>query len=113
MVKDGEAEKTAEASKQPCWGHPEVKEIEQIKAAIIEFFFESPQCDTFSDPCRAKEQCDAPGFQPKVQAVNELTLSRGIKHFGGPHILGKRDLRESEVGFEMYPLFIHDCPPKS
>ncbi len=113
MVKQGEAEDVAEASEQACGGDAEVEQIEQIVSALIQGFFESPQGDTFSHPCGAVKQGDASSFKPEVYTLDQFALSGGIEHLGGPHVLGERDLGESEVGLKMDFLLIHDWPPKS
>jgi hypothetical protein len=111
-MEHGEPEDTAEASKEPCGCDAEIKEVVKIVPAIIQFCLESPQADTFSHSWRSIEYGDTPGFQPEVKRIDKFPLSRGIKHLGRPHVLGKRDFGKPEVGFQVHALFIHDLSPK-
>jgi hypothetical protein len=99
MMEHGQCKGSAEASEEPCGGNAEIKEVVKVIAAIIQLCLESPEADTFSHSRRSIEYGNTPGFQPEVKRVNKFPLSRGIKHPGGPHVLGKRDLGKPEVGF--------------
>jgi hypothetical protein len=113
MVKDWQPEDAAEASEEAGGGGAQIEEVEQIIPAIVELFLEAPEADAFAHPRGTAKQSDPPGFQPQVEAVDELSLSGGVEHFFAPHVLGEGDFGESEVGFKVDALLFHGFPPKN
>ena len=113
MVEDGQGEQPAEASHEAEGGDSEVKEVEDVEATFVDLRLKSSEGDAFAHPCRAIDEGGASGFEPEVKPFEEFLLTGGVKHFGGPHVLGEWQFGESEVGLETHLLFVHLCAPMS
>lgn len=113
LVEDGQGEKPAETSHEAEGGGSEVKEVEDVEATFVDVGLKSSEGDAFAHPCRAIDQGDAAGLQPEVKPFEEFFLAGGVKHFGGPHVLGEGQFGEAEAGLEAQLLFVHLGAPSS
>jgi hypothetical protein len=113
VIKDRQRKDARKTPEKSCGGNAEIEEVKDLEATIIDIVFKSSEADAFSHTGRAVEQGNTASFQPKMETIDKFLLCFCVKHFGGPHILGEREFRKTEVGFEMEPLLVHDDPPIS
>jgi hypothetical protein len=64
VVKDRQRKNTRKAPEESCWCNAKVKEVKDLKAAIINIVSKSSQTDAFPGTGRTVEQGNTASFQP-------------------------------------------------